>query len=85
MLGGAESPLEFCDDKVKEQLEWLHVIHQLRIAALGHGVGRELDMMKVGVLLGKYDRVGGRGVRELGRHMQRSGVILVLIHGILAG
>lgn len=56
-MGRAEGPLEICGDELREHLEWLHVVLQLcmRIVALGHGEGGELDMIKVGMLLGKYD------------------------------
>lgn len=62
-MGRAEGPLEIYGDELREQLEWLHVLQLcMRIAALRHGVGRELDMVKNGILLGKYN--GGRCKEE---------------------
>lgn len=59
----------------------LHVILQLYRTALGRGVGGELEMMKVWVLLGKCDG----GTRSEGIVKSMRGRDLVLIHGILAG
>lgn len=54
MLGRAGGALEICGDELKSKWNG-YVVLQLYVTALGHGVGGELDLIKVRVLPGKYE------------------------------
>lgn len=56
MLDRAEGPLEIYGDELKSNQNGCTLF--LCIAALEHGVVRELDLIEAGVLLGSYD--GGK-------------------------